>query len=356
MASKVSFKTQYRNDFSAFIAGNTGLTLKNALKIAENGDPWMYVLIALGYQAGNWNHVKDPVLAKEWFQKGCDAQDAMSYLYYGHFEARGLGGLCDWEKAEYRYQQGWNLGSAECLTALTNLKEIRIKESLVRPWWSSLFKERYHNYLKEILKPCFDGYHQALTAGDTQALPFLGRLYAYVNQLDKIREFLTDDLAKSSMEASYLKGYCIEQTGNIIEALKWYQRSAEAGYREAQHIMGLIYLEGKYDFKQDTEEGLVFLRNASAQKWTPSMVLLADLYFEGKWVNQSAAKAWIHYCRAEGNGYKDLIFKDKIIKALKEECKDDIAAYDANIALGFKQKHQFIEAVNEHMDKVNHFF
>lgn len=87
------------------------------------------------------------------------------------------------------------------------------------------------------------------------------------------------------------------------EAFKWFERSADMGYPNAMHQVGLMYRDGvgtARDFGKMAES----LGKASEQGFLPSVTLLADLYLQGKLLPRDEKKAFNLYLKGAslGNG------------------------------------------------------
>lgn len=67
---------------------------------------------------------------------------------------------------------------------------------------------------------------------------------------------------------------------NMVEAVRWYRRSAEQNWSGGQYRLGLCYLDGN-GVEQDEERGLQLIRNAADQSQTYAMAELADCYARG---------------------------------------------------------------------------
>ena len=80
---------------------------------------------------------------------------------------------------------------------------------------------------------------------------------------------------------------------NYTEALKWYQKAAEAGHAESQYALGLSYLEG-WDVPVDEKRGVDWIRKAAEAGYTDAMYELGGCYHYGKGIrkNQTQADKW----------------------------------------------------------------
>jgi hypothetical protein len=67
---------------------------------------------------------------------------------------------------------------------------------------------------------------------------------------------------QGNRDATFFLGYNAYKNGNFVEALKWLKLTAEQGDVKAQHLVGIIYVEGK-GVDRDIEEGLIWLGMAA---------------------------------------------------------------------------------------------
>ncbi len=86
-------------------------------------------------------------------------------------------------------------------------------------------------------------------------------------------------------------------------AFKWFERSAENGYPNAMHQVGLMYRDGLGTFR-DNNKMAEWLDKASEMGFLPSITLMADIYFQGRLVPKDTKKAFDLYLKGAelGNG------------------------------------------------------
>ena len=107
-------------------------------------------------------------------------------------------------------------------------------------------------------------------------------------------------------EAQYNLGLCYENgTGvekNPEEAVKWYHRAAEQGLAEAQSRFGNAYING-YGVDKNFEEAVKWYRKAVEQGLAVAQNSLGIQYWKGEGVEQNLEEAvkWFH--RAAEQGY-----------------------------------------------------
>lgn len=91
--------------------------------------------------------------------------------------------------------------------------------------------------------------------------------------------------------------------GERKEAFGWFGRSAEKGYPNAMHQLGLMYRDG-IGIPRDFTKMAECLQKAADRGFVPSVTLLADVYFQGRLVPRNEEKAFALYLKGAelGNG------------------------------------------------------
>lgn len=74
--------------------------------------------------------------------------------------------------------------------------------------------------------------------------------------------------------------------GNYIEAVKYYEFSANEGNAQAQYIIGDIYLYGKFNSRVDPLQAKYYLDLSAEQNDKDALITLGKMYFDG---NKAAA-------------------------------------------------------------------
>ena len=64
-------------------------------------------------------------------------------------------------------------------------------------------------------------------------------------------------------------------------AMDWYRRAADGGLAEAEHNLGMMYVEGRGAAKS-WAQGLIYFRKAADKGLTESRYMIALSYFEGE--------------------------------------------------------------------------
>lgn len=86
------------------------------------------------------------------------------------------------------------------------------------------------------------------------------------------------------------------------EALRWHEKTAEAGAAPAQFLLGRMFETGK-GRKPDTAKAAGWYRRAADQGYAPAQFRLGVLYFEGRGVTRDAAAAAAWYEKAAAQGH-----------------------------------------------------
>lgn len=130
-------------------------------------------------------------------------------------------------------------------------------------------------------------FKKAAVAGLPEAQYRLGRILLQQNSpeaLQLIRMAATSQRASVVASASYTMG-CIYQDGKLgVQpdmqlALDWFERSANAGDRRAQHMIGLMYLLGEH-LPADVKKGEALLRLSAGQDYVPAIDALVRYLFK----------------------------------------------------------------------------
>lgn len=157
-----------------------------------------------------------------------------------------------------------------------------------------------------------------LSSGDddgqgTEALALFGQVAAH----DKAG-------ASEKAEAYYLLGKCSHDglggERDLMAALDYWEKAADAGNPDAQYELGRIYLEGK-EVNRDFSEAAKWIRMAAEQDKLDALVILGEMLYTGKGMKRNYTEAAKYFRRAanqnngvalrflglgyyEGNGFK----------------------------------------------------
>ena len=98
----------------------------------------------------------------------------------------------------------------------------------------------------------------------------------------------------------YANGNGIEQ--NYEEAVKWYQKAAEQGYCNAQNRLGVCYYNGD-GIEQNYEEAVKWFQKSAEQGNCNAQYNLGNCYYNGQGVEQNYEEAvkWLRKSANQGN-------------------------------------------------------
>jgi TPR repeat protein len=107
---------------------------------------------------------------------------------------------------------------------------------------------------------------------------------------------LGDPEAQYKIGEQYFKGLGVEK--NQKEGIRWLRTVAKQEYRNAQRMLGIILITGKYGVKKNVAEGIKWLDKVSEKDPTDTTVNLQlyEIYSEGKYVTKDDNKA-VNYAR-----------------------------------------------------------
>ena len=111
---------------------------------------------------------------------------------------------------------------------------------------------------------------------------------------------LDDTEAEVTVGNIYRSGLGVPK--NALEAVNWYRKAAEQGYREAQVAMGWMYEHGEGVVKDD-QLAFTWYRKAAEQGHAPAQYAVGQMYSEGRGVTKDdkAAAEWFRKGAEQGN-------------------------------------------------------
>ncbi|MGI2259185.1 sel1 repeat family protein [Shewanella sp. GXUN23E] len=91
-------------------------------------------------------------------------------------------------------------------------------------------------------------------------------------------------------------GFAIPQpeAEKVATKVAFIELNAQSGDAEAEYLLGLMYLSGRY-VQQDAGKGLEWVEKAASANHVKAMQTLADLYYDGKVVPRNLARAVTWY-------------------------------------------------------------
>ena len=119
---------------------------------------------------------------------------------------------------------------------------------------------------------------------------------------------------------------------NRSEAIRWYTKAAEAGNAEAQHILGMAYLNGT-DVPVDLATAVNWIEKAAHNDHAASQFQLGVMYCTGQGVPQDLPNAIAWYELSAQLGYPLAQYNLAVMLAKGQGCEPD-----RNKALSWFQK------------------
>ena len=111
-----------------------------------------------------------------------------------------------------------------------------------------------------------------------------------------------DAVAQNRLGICYYAGEGIEQ--DYVEAVKWFQKSAEQGYKWGQYYLAIHYANGN-GVEQNYEEAVKWYRKAAEQGHKDAQNRLGVCYYNGSGVEQNYEEAVKWYRKAAEQGNRD---------------------------------------------------
>lgn len=133
-----------------------------------------------------------------------------------------------------------------------------------------------------------------LTNSDEETNTMLNRMGIGQRDILRLARFWAKDgnpVLLFSVGHFYNFGYSYETEKNI-EALKWFQRAAEAGNAESQNILGVVYQRGDWGTKTDPQLAIQWFERAAKQGDHNALMNLGEIYYLGEIVRVDYNRAW----------------------------------------------------------------
>lgn len=174
------------------------------------------------------------------------------------------------------------------------------------------------------------GYEKILLTADAglkEAQEEIGNIFNFGNgrgTWDLAVKYYKMASEQGSAKADYCLGIIFYKTrweGGILtlefktaeDAENYLRKSAEAGYSQAQYILGFELLEGNDIIKKNQEEGLKWLIISAENGGVLAQKKVGELYYEGNIVEMDLEKSYYYLKEASKNGN---IEAKKILKEL----------------------------------------
>lgn len=111
-----------------------------------------------------------------------------------------------------------------------------------------------------------------------------------------------DPVGQYNLAVLYYNGEGVNK--DLLQAHKWFRKSAELGYADAQYDLGLMYLDGE-GTAQDPKTGIEWMMKSAEQDHAEAQFELAKAYQSGVGIEQNLAEAIKWYNKAKENGQED---------------------------------------------------
>ena len=109
-----------------------------------------------------------------------------------------------------------------------------------------------------------------------------------------------DAVAQNRLGICYYAGEGIEQ--DYVEAVKWFQKSAEQGYKWGQYYLAIHYANGN-GVEQNYEEAVKWYRKAAEQGYCNAQNRLGVCYYNGDGIEQNYEEAVKWFQKSAEQGY-----------------------------------------------------
>lgn len=227
------------------------------------------------------------------FKELAEAGNGRAMYYLGLYAAEGYAPVAKDEKAAREWwEKGANAGDA--LAA--------VRYAAVLPKTSKKRKTLLETYVPQAL--------EAAEADDPTAQYEAAQMcrdgFGTEQDFSKRAEYLSAAaeegfwLAECELGKCYEEGTGVEQDAEA--AVEWYTPAAEAGYAEAQWRLGMCSYEGK-GTNQNFEEALSWFHKAADQNYAPAQKSIGDCYMNGYGVDQNEYDAIDWYEKSANQGY-----------------------------------------------------
>jgi hypothetical protein len=115
--------------------------------------------------------------------------------------------------------------------------------------------------------------------------------------------------------------------GNYKEAVRWFRKSAEQGFVEAQYNLGTMCLEGQGLVQSDNEAAMWF-RKSAEQGLANAQYNLGKMYFEGRGLVQSDSEAVKWLRKASEQGFAEASYTLGLIGVIQREKEASVQNFE----------------------------
>ncbi|MDL2284796.1 SEL1-like repeat protein [Oxalobacter sp. OttesenSCG-928-P03] len=301
-------------------------------KKAGKGDDNAALMLGYMYRLGH-KVKKDPAKAVGWFKKSADKGNAEAQLQMAIMYAAGEG-----VKQDYGAMRRWLQKSAENGYGLSQFqlgllyaKGITVDQDIaVARMWLGFAAEQPGDIGQMAKTVLANLREEASAAGlDFIAMP------VWVNTAEKYGKalaILQEGADRGDARSQYLLGLVFNWLGasdaaspmNVFykEAALVFRKAADKGYPPAQHMLGVLYLDGR-GVMADDGQALSWLEKAGELGYAPAQVTLGAWYDGGHARRDPAqAKLWYERAKAKRNWYAKAYFAEEEIIATAPNKRD----------------------------------
>ena len=308
------FEPSFEEGLAAFNYGDNDLAARHFWRLAGMGDAKAQYYLAYTLDTG-LGMGKDVVAAARWYKKSADQNYLPAVVYMGYIYSTGHGVTRDDKEAFKWYAKAANMGDAIAQNNLASMLraghpyrqdlEIAAKwfyaaalQGNTRAQYNLATMYRKGEGVPQNGVEALKWYTFAANQGDVYAQNVLGFLYLHGIGVDKDENVAIDwyrraaeqghEPSMMSLARLYEEG---KGGGNEEYVATWYLRAAQEGSSYAKYRIGMMFLEGRGQFKQDVRQAVDMLTKAAEEDgYAPAMVAMARLRQEQK--SLSEAQLW----------------------------------------------------------------
>jgi hypothetical protein len=291
--------------------------IRLAEKRAKQGFPDYQYLVGVAYYLGTGGVVPDAERARFWIDTAAQSGHAAAQfllgtlLMKGEWQVHDTAGPTAQEEARKWFSQSAEKKHPGSLTSMGNfITEKLIEATSVRQKKWKFWKKSIHLPVSSSeMSAAVDFYQKAIVHQYAAAYYFLGlhTLNGWgtnESYSDALRLFMEGERLGDA-DCAWMLGVLHEKKAGAAhstvtpESLMWYRKAADRGNKEAQHIIGIAYLdglivpEGNHPEQEKETLAVKFLQQAALRGWGPSMSVLSDLYVKG-WHKQKPSLAYAY--------------------------------------------------------------
>lgn len=279
---------------------------------AEAGDPEAQVAVGLSNRIGV---SRDDAKALEWFRKAAAQGNLAGEYQVGESFEKGRGVPKDISQAVEWYRKAAEQGYPQARSALRQMyfngEIIPRVDSQGGEWWRKLVEQA------DSEAQAFITFRMVAERGDSDAQINLGVFYLTGVGTPRNRDEAEAWLRKAAEQGS-VRAQCLFASlkasdadwgagSNGLQAFKICKNAANAGYVDAQWVLGMLYATGR-GVRKDVIEAAAWIRKAAEQGRADAQWRLSYMYQKGEGVpkDPAQARAWLE--KAARQGYPDAPF------------------------------------------------